>query len=142
MDRTEKIESVRLLDILQYTSHDDVVIIKIDVEGHECKVIVQMCLCLSFFVSLCLCLCLFSFSVLSGQIAQWQNLNLLQGYTNTNTNTAVPIRVVDHGGLYPCTRIQSPRKIKTYPDLLPSVCPRSFDPFYIVSYYKNVGRNF
>ena len=64
VDQTERIESVRLLDVLQYTSHDDVVIIKIDVEGHECKVIVQMCLCLSFFVSLCPCLCLFSFSAL------------------------------------------------------------------------------
>jgi len=39
VDQTERIESVRLLDVLQYTSHDDVVIIKIDVEGHECKVL-------------------------------------------------------------------------------------------------------
>ena len=77
MDRAERIESVRLLDVLQYTSHDDVVIIKIDVEGHECKVIVQLCmslslLCLSLSVFLCLvCLCLSCLSFSVSVLKKW-----------------------------------------------------------------------
>ena len=78
MDRAERIESVRLLDVLQYTSHDDVVIIKIDVEGHECKVIVQLCLSLSL---LCLSLSVLFFFVCL--VCLFLSLSLKSGHKAT-----------------------------------------------------------